>query len=430
MSIITLNTRSLPDSAVTTAKIAADAITDAKIADDVIGTEHLTAGEVDATALATNAVTTAKIADSAVTAVKTSGVTSDMFRNILINGDMSLAQRGTSITGISTNTYTLDRWITEGDDATITVSRDTSVPTGSDAQGFRTSLKVAVTSAISSVSAADEQKIGQRIEGQMLQTLKYGTSAAESATLSFWVRSNITGTYAIQFQDDDNDKVQTKTYTISSADTWEKKTVTIAANTSNTLDNDSSRSFRVLWWLTAGSNFTGDSSSSGAWTARSSNLDTIAYGHNVNVMSSTSNTFYMTGCQFEVGATASDFEFLPKDVNTTRCQRYFQKSYALDTTPGTATDNGVRWTGGSSENGSNISFLPNFMTTMRSSPTVTGYARDGTSGEGYYARNGASGNGTFNAHMYSQNSVSVYVGIGATWTLGTVAAHTTFDAEL
>ena len=121
---------------------------------------------------------------------------------------------------------------------------------------------------------------------------------------------------------------------------------------------------------------------------------------------------------------------MPRDVNTTRCKRYFQKSYNLDVAPGTATDNGVQWVGGSSDNGSNISFLPSFKTTMRASPSVTGYARDGTSGEGYYARNGASGNGALYAHMYSQNSVSVYVGIGATWTLGTIAAHTTLTAEL
>lgn len=287
----------------------------------------ITDGIITSAKIADGTIATADIADDAVTAAKASGITSEPFRNILINGDMNINQRGT-VTGINTNTYTLDRWTTEGDDATITVSQDTTVPTG---MGFRNSLKIAVTTANSSVAADEEQKIGQRIEGRMLQTLKYGTSSATTATLSFWVRSNVTGTYSIQFQDDDNDKVQTKTYSISSADTWEKKTVTIAANTSNTLDNDSNRSFRILWWLTAGSNYTGDASSSGAWTARSSNLDTIAYGHNVNVMSSTSNTFYMTGCQFEIGSTASDFEFLPHDVNLNRCFRYFYKKTAGNT---------------------------------------------------------------------------------------------------
>ena len=323
--------------------------------------------------MAIDKVTSAAITDGTITSSDLASGTianQSAFKNIFINGDMSIAQRGTSITGINSNTYTLDRWITEGDDATITVSQDTSVPTGSDAQGFRTSLKVAVTSALSSVAADDEQKIGQRIEGQMLQTLKYGTSAAESATLSFWVRSNVTGTYAIQFQDDDNDKVQTKTYTINSADTWEKKTVTIAANTSNTLDNDSNRSFRVLWWLTAGSNFTGDNASSGTWTTRSSNLDTIAFGHNVNVMSSTSNTFYLTGCQFEVGSSASDFEFLPHDVTLHRCQRYYFEMGVTDTT---ILNTGIAFS--ATEMHTNLLYpVP-----MRTTPTLTCFDNSGNS---------------------------------------------------
>ena len=303
---VPLTASDITDGIITTDKLAANAVTSAKITDGTIAT--------------------ADIADSAVTSAKASGITSEPFRNIFINGDMSVNQRGT-VTGINTNTYTLDRWITEGDDATLTVSQSTDVPTG---MGFRTSLKIDVTTANSSVAADEEQKIGQRIEGRMLQNLKYGTSSATTATLSFWVRSTVTGTYAIQFQDDDNDKVQTKTYSISAANTWEKKSVTIAANTSDTLDNDNNRSFRVLWWLTAGSNYTGDASSSGAWTARSSNLDTIAYGHNVNVCASTSDNFYLTGCQFEIGSTASDFEFLPFDVVLNRCQRYLEISEGGD----------------------------------------------------------------------------------------------------
>ena len=264
-------------------------------------------------------ITTTKIADANVTNPKLTSGSQQNFRNIIINGDMSIAQRGT-VTGIITNSYTLDRWITEGDDATLTVSQDTSVPS---AQGFGKSLKIAVTTANASVAAADEQKIGQRIEGQLLQQLLYGTSSAKSFTLSFWVKSNITGTYGMQFQNDDNNKVQTATYSISSADTWEKKTITISGDTASGFDNDANRSFRVLWWLAAGSNFTSNNASSGAWIARSSNLDSIAYGHAVNVTSSTSNTFYITGVQLEAGTTASDFEFLPADVNLARCQRYY-----------------------------------------------------------------------------------------------------------
>ena len=323
--------------------------------------------------MAIDKVTSAAITDGTITSSDlASGAIPNQsaFKNIFINGEMGVAQRGTSITGINSNTYTLDRWITEGDDATITVSQDTSVPTGSDAQGFNRSLKIAVTSALSSVAADDEQKIGQRIEGRNVQQLLYGTSAAKQATLSFWVRSNVTGTYAIQFQDDDNDKVQTKTYTISSADTWEKKTVTIAANTSDSLDNDNSRSFRVLWWLTAGSNFTGDNASSGTWTARSSNLDTIAFGHNVNVMSSTSNTFYLTGCQFEVGSSASDFEFLPQTTVQQLCKRYY---FAFGVTDSVLNCTGIAFS--STELNTNT----NFPVEMRATPTLTFFDNSGNS---------------------------------------------------
>jgi len=382
--------------------------------------------------MAIDKVTSAAITDGTITSSDLASGTiqnQSAFKNIFINGDMSIAQRGTSITGINSNTYTLDRWITEGDDATITVSQDTTVPTGSDAQGFRTSLKVAVTSALSSVAADDEQKIGQRIEGQMLQTLKYGTSAAESATLSFWVRSSVTGTYAIQFQDDDNDKVQTKTYTISSADTWEKKTVTIAANTSNTLDNDKNRSFRVLWWLTAGSNFTGDASSSGAWTTRSSNLDTIAYGHNVNVMSSTSNTFYLTGCQFEVGSSASDFEFLPFDVNRNRCYRYY---YLHTDSVATNKPIGV----GFYYSGSYLGIAVHFPVSMRSTPSVTS-----PNATDYFKIDRNNGADTFNSialEIGSQNAMYCYNASQVSGTGGeagyvrthNASSYLAFDAEI
>jgi hypothetical protein len=121
---------------------------------------------------------------------------------------------------------------------------------------------------------------------------------------------------------------------------------------------------------------------------------------------------------------------LPRDVNTTRCQRYYQKSYDLGTAPGTATDSGAGWNGTSGDSGGNAAFIPPFKTTMRAAPTVTGYARDGTSGEGSYFRNGASGNGTLAAHMYGQNSVSIYVGTGSAWSTSTIAAHYVLSAEL
>ncbi len=376
--------------------------------------------------MAIDKVVSASITDSSVTSAKVaSGVLQTNFRNIIINGDMSIAQRGTSTSSITGNGYhTIDRYKTNLSSAgTWTQSRSTTAPTD---QGFATSLKMDCTTADGSLSASDYLYIEQNIEGQFLQYLKKGTSSAESTTLSFWVRSNKTGTYIASIKDNDNTRMINQSYTISSADTWEKKTITFAGDTTGTLGNDNATSFRLILWLAAGSDYTSGTLSTSWESQTNANL---AVGQ-VNLADSTSNEWYITGVQLEAGTSASDFEFLPKDVNLTRCQRYFQKSYDLDTTPGTATDTGVYWTGGSSDSGNNVSFLPSYKTTMRSSPSVTGYARDGTSGEGSYFRSGASGNGTFAAHMYGQNSVSVYVNIGASYTAGTVAAHTTLTSEL
>ena len=376
--------------------------------------------------MAIDKVVSASITDSSVTSAKVaSGVLQTNFRNIIINGDMSIAQRGTSTSSITGNGYhTIDRYKTNLSSAgTWTQSRSTTAPTD---QGFATSLKMDCTTADGSLSASDYLYIEQNIEGQFLQYLKKGTSSAESTTLSFWVRSNKTGTYIASIKDNDNTRMINQSYTISSADTWEKKTITFAGDTTGTLGNDNATSFRLILWLAAGSDYTSGTLSTSWESQTNANL---AVGQ-VNLADSTSNEWYITVVQLEAGTSASDFEFLPKDVNLTRCQRYFQKSYDLDTTPGTATDTGVYWTGGSSDSGNNVSFLPSYKTTMRSSPSVTGYARDGTSGEGSYFRSGASGNGTFAAHMYGQNSVSVYVNIGASYTAGTVAAHTTLTSEL
>ena len=376
--------------------------------------------------MAIDKVVSASITDSSVTSAKVaSGVLQTNFRNIIINGDMSIAQRGTSTSSITGNGYhTIDRYKTNLSSAgTWTQSRSTTAPTD---QGFATSLKMDCTTADGSLSASDYLYIEQNIEGQFLQYLKKGTSSAESTTLSFWVRSNKTGTYIASIKDNDNTRMINQSYTISSADTWEKKTITFAGDTTGTLGNDNATSFRLILWLAAGSDYTSGTLSTSWESQTNANL---AVGQ-VNLADSTSNEWYITGVQLEAGTSASDFEFLPKDVNLTRCQRYFQKSYDLGTTPGTATDTGVYWTGGSSDSGNNVSFLPSYKTTMRSSPSVTGYARDGTSGEGSYFRSGASGNGTFAAHMYGQNSVSVYVNIGASYTAGTVAAHTTLTSEL
>ena len=244
------------------------------------------------------------------------------FRNIIINGDQSIAQRGTSSTGLTTGGYrTVDRFnfgiATAG---TWTITQDSTVPTG---QGFAKSTKLDCTTANASLSAGSELTFFQKIEGQNLQYLKKGTSNAESVTLSFWVRSNKTGTYTAEIFDNDNSRQISKTYTISSADTWEKKTITFAGDTTGALDNDNAVSFWIFFWLGAGSNYTSGTLNT-SWN--SSTTANRVSSSQVNLADSTSNEWYITGVQLETGQVASDFEFLPVDVNLRRCQRYFEKT--------------------------------------------------------------------------------------------------------
>jgi len=243
-----------------------------------------------------------------------------LFRNIIINGDMSIAQRGTSQASMtSSGYYTVDRWQSQITTmGTWTQSQSTDVPSG---QGFTTSLKMDCTVADATPAAGDFLIITSRFEGQNLQYLKKGTSSAESLILSFWVKSTKTGTFVVQLHDNDNTRSISKSYTVNASNTWEKKTITLAGDTTGTLDNDNAESMRINFWLGAGSNFTSGTLNT-SWNSVT-NAD-IAVGQ-VNLADSTDNDWYVTGVQLEAGTTASDFEFLPFDVNLHRCMRYYHK---------------------------------------------------------------------------------------------------------
>ena len=287
------------------------------------------------------------------------------FRNIIINGGMDLAQRGTSHTTASG--YTLDRWhLNDGTSGEFTVTQSTTVPTG---QGFSSSYKLDCTTADASPSSSEYLIFNQRIEGQNLQYIKKGTSSAESLTLSFWVRSNKTGDYVAELRDADNTRNNTIKYTISSADTWEKKTLTFAGDTSGALDNDNARSFDVNFWLLAGSNYTSGSFSSNTW---SSITDANRAVGGTNIADSTSNEWYVTGIQLETGSQASDFEFLPFHHQLNACQRYYYQTYDYGTAFGTTTYTGVpqRFTDGQSDYTSLQIFHP---VPMRSAPSIVIY---------------------------------------------------------
>ena len=239
------------------------------------------------------------------------------FRNIIINGDMSIFQRSTSASSLTGSGYHApDRYrFSKSGFGTWTWSQSTDVPSG---QGFAYSQKLDCTTADASPSAGSQFKIEHKIEGQNLQYLKKGTSSAESLTLSFWVKSNKTGTYIAELYDNDNSRQISKSYTIDSASTWEKKTITYAGDTTGAFDNDANSSLQLTLWLGAGSTYSSGTLST-TWTAQTSADRAVGQ---VNLADSTSNEWYITGVQLEASQTASQFEFLPPDINLQRCERY------------------------------------------------------------------------------------------------------------
>ena len=340
---------------------------------------------------------------------------------------MSIAQRATSVTGkTSGGTYTVDRWYQDiSSMGTWSFSQTTDVPSG---QGFASSLKYDCTTADASPAAGDKLNLQQKFEGQNLQYLKKGTSSAESTTASFWVKSNKTGTYICELQDIDNDRAISKSYTISSANTWEKKTITFPGDTSGALDNNNARSLDIIWYLGAGSNLT----SGTLQTSWGSKVNANRAVGQVNLADSTSNEWYVTGVQLEAGTTASEFEFLPVDVNLQRCFRYYQKSYDYGTAPGTNTTLGIKTSGGSA-GGMTTGYIYDsveLMVQMRTTPTLTFYDKAGNSGVCARLNGGVAR--TDNQNCTAEGIGDKMFGINSTGTAnaGSIDVHFEATAEL
>ena len=237
-------------------------------------------------------------------------------RNLIINGAMSVSQRGTSFADPSNDDYVLDRFIArKSNDGAVTITQDSSGPSG-----FANSLKVDVTTADTSIGANQFSMVQYKVEAQDLQTLAFGTSDAKNFTLSFYVKSNKTGTYAVNISQADNSSKQaTLTYTINSADTWERKSLTFTGDTSGVINDDNGSGFGILWWLSAGTTFTSGSTSATFQTYDNANH---AAGHAVNLLDSTSNEWFITGVQLEVGQNPTEFEHEPYETTLRKCQRY------------------------------------------------------------------------------------------------------------
>ena len=240
-------------------------------------------------------------------------------KNLIINGAMQVAQRGTSATsgpnGTGEGYTTLDRWhnsMNHGTAAT-TFSQSTDAPSG-----FGYSLKYEVTTAQSTLSSSEFWILSHRLEGQHLQSIGKGTSDAKQLTLSFWVKATKTGTNNVELFDVDNSRLTTKQFTVNTSNTWEHKTLVFDADTTGAFDNDTSRSFQVQWWISAGTNWT-----SGSVTSWASEVAANRAPSQVNNLDTIGNVFQITGVQLEVGKNATEFEHRSYGEELALCQRYY-----------------------------------------------------------------------------------------------------------
>ena len=245
-------------------------------------------------------------------------------KNLVINGAMNVSQRSTSVTGVTSSGYqTVDRFRPSiGTAGTWTITQSTDVPTG---YGFANSLKFDCTTADASLAVGDDMSLQYRMEGQDLQTLRKGTGSAVPVTISFWVKSTKTGTFILELIDGDNSRNISKSYTVSSSNTCEKKEITVEGDTTGAFDDDNAKSLTLQWWLAAGTNFTSGTLAT-SWVSPTTANRVVGQ---VNIADSTSNDWLITGVQLEIGEKATEFEHEPFSVTLKKCERYFEKTHEM-----------------------------------------------------------------------------------------------------
>jgi hypothetical protein len=274
-------------------------------------------------------------------------------RNVIINGAMQVAQRGTSVSSAAGGYLTADRWVNAISSlGTWTQSVENDAPTGS---GFRKSLKMLCTTADASPAAADNCSIRTILEGQNIQQFLKGTSAAKQFSLSFWVKSNVTGTYIAALYDYNNTRSVSASYTISASATWEKKTITFPADTTGAFNNDNAASMLVDFGLGAGTDYTSGTLNT-VWAAHNT---TKNFSGQTNVAAAINNYWQVTGVQLEAGSVDTPFEFEDFGVTLAKCQRYYWRIN---------TDQ-MLFSAGQWQSSSLFYSLVTFPTTMRVPPT-------------------------------------------------------------
>ena len=346
-------------------------------------------------------------------------------RNIIINGAMQVAQRGTSTTGLGSSiSYgSLDRFIIE---AGNTAGRLTMAQVADVHDGFANAMKLTCTTADTSIASNEFAILSQRLEGQDLQQMKKGTSSAESVTVTFYVKGNASATYTLELRDNDNSRFNSQEFPVTTD--WVRVSRTFVGDTTGAFDDDNALSLKCNIHLHAGSDLDGGTHVSNTWGTTS---NTRVGENQTSFFDSTDRTFFITGWQMEVGSQATPFEHRSFGEELALCQRYYYHHVA----------------GGDTEKlvGSGIAYASNqgnvathFPTTMRTIPAL-----DADTGTNYYKVLGATYVDTFNAFVIdraNENGSGLFInttdgfsgtaGKGFYMVTANASANIAFDAEL
>ena len=368
----------LPDGTVDAGTLATDSVVTGKIADGTIA-------NADIADLAASKLTGAlpAISGASLTGISGSSDYRPSASPIIINGAMNVAQRGTSFAHPDSNgnNFTVDRFnINTGAIGVYTSTQESLTSGAAFNAGFKKAARIDCTTAQASPASGDYFYAEYKIEAQDCSAFKKGTSAAETMTVAFWVKSNKTGTSQLTVKDGDNDRICAGTYAISVANTWEHKVINIAADTTGAFNNDSGAGYIFEWWLGGGSTYTSGTAPT-SWEARA---DGDRGANNLAINDSTANDWAITGLQVEVGtytaATLPPFQHECYGDNLARCQRYFFK-----TQPQSVAADTWSWGGGLTiaPNTGNRQTGGTFPVTMRASATVTVLSTDSSTGKVY-----------------------------------------------
>jgi hypothetical protein len=323
-------------------------------------------------------------------------------RNRIINGGMVIVQRGTAASNTN-NTFPVDRFrLAVSASSKVNLQQSSTVPTG---EGFVNSV-VATSLAATTVGSTDTYEFSQQIEGYNTADLMWGTAAAKTVTLSFWVRSSLTGTFGGTFENSGNTRAYPFSYTISAADTWQKISITVAGDTSGTWLTDNSRGIIIRWSLGCGSSFL---TTANAWAAG----DYQSVTGETKLVATNGATWYLTGVQLERGSTASSFEYRPLGTELALCQRYFYQWSA-------ANANSAIVGSGQAFGGTSAYILMKTPMTMRIPPTTFSSA-------GSFGSNNASGGGlavtalSLVSTWTNENMITLQPTVSSGWVAGNAA---------